>query len=410
MALNTLWTIAYRDLLRNRRRSLFTGLAVALGLALIIMMSGFIAGVLESSIQDNIRLNTGHVQIRAASYEDEKQSLMWEDLLENGDALVAQATSMPEVASATQVLWASGVLSNIRESIGLRVTGIDPTAPFHEPVRQGIVAGEFLAPDDRNGILIGQRLADEMGVSVGQRVSLAAGNASGEPEEGIFTVRGLFATGFPGYDETTAFLPLSRAQAFMGTGERASAIVIMLHEQDDAESVAAALAGPGLNILDWRDLNSVLLTAIETGLSFYYLMYGIIIMIVAVIIANTLLMAVFERTREIGILSALGMKGRHIRLMILLEAATLALVGIAVGIILGSIVVTVLSRTGIPIGEASSQLMGQSMTFGTTLYPGFVPADILTLSAWMLAIVLLVSLYPAWYASRMEPIAALHAL
>jgi ABC-type lipoprotein release transport system permease subunit len=220
----------------------------------------------------------------------------------------------------------------------------------------------------------------------------------------------LFATGFPGYDESTAFLPLSRAQSFTATGDRASAIVIRLYEQEDAEMVAAALAGPGVQTLDWRDLNSILLTAIETGISFYYLMYGIIILIVAVIIANTLLMAVFERTREIGILSALGMKGRHIRLMILVEAATLALAGIAAGILLGSVVVTYLSRVGIPIGDSSSQLMGQGMTFGTTMYTSFVPADILSLSLWMLAIVLLVSLYPAWYASRLEPVTALQAL
>jgi ABC-type lipoprotein release transport system permease subunit len=410
MALNKLWTIAYRDLLRNRRRSFFTALAVALGLALIIFMSGMIAGMLESSIQDSIRLNTGHVQIRAESYEEEKQSLLWRDLLDDTDVLLAQANGMSEVEAATQVLWASGVLSNIEESIGLQVKGIDPSSPIYDPVRQGMVAGEYLAPDDRRGILIGQRLADEMGVSGGQRVSLAAGNASGQAEEGIFIVRGLFATGFPGYDESTAFLPLSRAQSFMGTGERASAIVIRLHEQDDAEAVAAALAGPGLQTLDWRDLNSVLLTAIETGISFYYLMYGIIILIVAVIIANTLLMAVFERTREIGILSALGMKGRHIRLMILVEAATLALVGIAAGILLGTLLVLYISKTGIPIGDSSSQLMGDAMTFGTTMYTSFVPADILSLSAWMLAIVLLVSLYPAWYASRLEPVTALQAL
>lgn len=409
MALNKLWVIAYRDLLRNRRRSFFTMIAVAFGLALIIFMSGFIAGMLESSLQDNIRLNTGHVQVRADSYEEEKQSLLWRDLLDDADALLAQVNGMSEVETATQVLWASGVLSNIQESVGLRVTGIDPSSPIHDPVRQGLVAGEYLAPDDRSGILIGQRLADQMGVSVGQRVSLAAGNANGQPEEGLFTVRGLYATGFPGYDESTVFLPLSRAQAFMGTGERASAIVIMLHQQEDAEGVAAALAGPGLSTLDWMDLNSVLLTVVETGLSFYYLLYGIVILIVAVIIANTLLMAVFERTREIGILSALGMKGRQIRLMILLEAAILALVGIAIGIFLGSAVVTYLSNTGIYIGDASSTIV-QGITLGTTMYTSFVPADILSLSTWMLAIVLLVSLYPAWYASRLEPVTALQAL
>jgi ABC-type lipoprotein release transport system permease subunit len=87
MALNKLWIIGYRDLIRNRRRSFFTALAVAFGLALIIFMSGMISGMLESSIQDSIRLNTGHVQVRAESYEEEKLSLLWRDLLDNPEII-----------------------------------------------------------------------------------------------------------------------------------------------------------------------------------------------------------------------------------------------------------------------------------------------------------------------------------
>ena len=409
MTLSKLWVIAYRDLGRNRRRSGLTLTSVALGLALLIFMSGMVNGVWQSALQDSIRLQTGHVQLRAASYEEQKLSLLRGDLLDNTDDLLARANQMSEVEFATPVLWAGGVLSTIHESTNLKVSGIDPTSPLHDPIRKGLVAGEFLTPDSRGEILMSRSLAKGMGIGVGNRVSLAVGNPEGQPDEGIFTIRGLFDTGFPSYDDNTVFMPLSQAQAFTRAGDRSSAIVIMLHDQDDADKVAAALQSPGISALTWEDLNEIFLEAMKTGIVFYYIMYGIVILIVAVIIANTLLMAVFERTREMGILAALGMKRQQIMVLFLFEAAILALVGIVIGIVLGSLGVAYLANVGIDIGTAAAQSV-EGIVFGTTMTGKFVPGEVISLSLWMLGIILLVSLYPAWYAARLEPVKALHTL
>ena len=110
MPLSKLWILAYRDLGRNRRRSLFTLLGVALGLALLIVMNGFVAGIMEDSLQNSIRLRTGHIQIRANSYEEEKRSLQAKDLLANPAAIVAQASALSEVQAAAPVLWASAIV------------------------------------------------------------------------------------------------------------------------------------------------------------------------------------------------------------------------------------------------------------------------------------------------------------
>jgi ABC-type lipoprotein release transport system permease subunit len=408
MALGKLWVIAYRDLGRNRRRSVLTLLAVALGLALLIVWNGLISGGVEDALQNSIRLKTGHVQIRAASYQEEKLSLLSKDLLDNTDVLTARANAMSEVKAVAPVLWASGILSTIDESVGLQVYGIDTGSQLYTPIWQALVAGQFLTPDDRGGMLIGKRLADSLGVGVGQKVNLAIVNADGQPDEGTFTIRGLFATGIPGYDENTVFMPLSKAQAFTRSGERASAIVITLHQQDDADEVAAALQGAGTAALTWRDLNELLLNALDTARGFYVMLDAIVMLVVAVIIANTLLMAVFERIREMGILAALGMKGRQILLMFLLEAFTLGLAGVLVGIALGSAGVAYLSRVGLYVGEIGAS--AENITYGTRMYAHFVPGDILSLSAWTLVITLLASLYPAWFAARMEPVEALHTL
>ncbi|MDX1414070.1 MAG: FtsX-like permease family protein [Candidatus Promineifilaceae bacterium] len=409
MAIKQFWVIAFRDLIRNRRRTLLTLLAVALGMMVLILMSGLIAGIIADGLRENIRLNTGHIQLRNDSYEIEKLSLLSRDLLQDIDVLTAQAEALNEVQSAAPILWSSGVLSTVRESTGLQVTGIDPRDEFHAPVRDGMIAGEYLTADGRGQILIGQRLADDMNIGVGDRVSLAMGNADGQVEEAIFTVAGLFNTGILSYDQNTVIMPLAQAQTFTNSGNRASSIIVVLKDREDTAQVAAALESSGIQVLTWEDLNALLLTLMEQAGVFYYILYFIVILVVAVLIANTLLMSVFERTREIGILASLGMKKRQIMLMILFEAVILALIGVAGGLVLGAAFIAYLSRVGIAF---SADAMGtiEGVALGSRMYPAFSATDALLLSLLMFLIVSLVSVYPAWYASRLEPVKALHAL
>lgn len=408
MAFGKLWVIAYRDLLRNRRRSLLTMLAVALGLALLIVLNGYIAGVLEDSLQNSIRLQTGHIQLRAQSYTEEKVSLQWQDLLDQPEDLATRASALPAVQAAAPVLWATGMLNTIDEASGVRVYGIDTTSALYTPIQNGIIAGAYLAADDRNGILIGQNLANSLGVGIDQKVSLTIVDADGAPIEGIFTVRGLFSTGIPSYDDSALFMPLDKAQAFTRTERHASAIMMLLHQQVDADAVAATLATPGITALTWRDLNAILLQTMTTGMSFYIILDAIVMLIVAVLIANTLLMAVFERIREMGILAALGMKGSQIRTMFLLEATILGLVGIAVGLGIGCAGVAYLATAGIPVGDMGKAADG--IALGTVLYARFVPGTFAALSGATLIVILLASLYPAWFAARLEPVDALRSV
>jgi len=404
-----LWKIAIRDLGRNKRRSGLTLVAVALGLGLLIVTSGFIEGSVAGSIENNIRVQTGHVQIREESYDEGKVSLKWEDLLNDTQGLVAQARTLAGVRVATPVLWASGILSTREESAGVRVFGIDPLSEASAPFQEGVTSGQFLTPDDRGGVLMGQRLAESLGVSVGDNVSLLVNTADEQPDEAVFTIRGLYNTRIPAYDEATVFLPLAKAQAFTRTEGRASAILILLHHQEDADAVASVLSAPGLNVLTWHDLNQLILQAVETSMGMMYLMYLVVLAVVAVVIANTLLMAVFERTREMGILAALGMKGRQIMAMFVLEATTLGVIGIILGILLGSLGVYYLATQGWHIGEMATAASAE-IGYSETIYARFSVSDTVSLSIAELVITLLASLYPAWFAARLEPIDALRAL
>jgi ABC-type lipoprotein release transport system permease subunit len=408
MAFGKLWTIAWRDLGRNRRRSFFSILAVGLGLALLIVMNGFITGYLGSVVENTIRMETGHLQLRALSYESEKTSLLWKDLLESPDALAQQANEMDEVQAAAPVLWASAYLNTRDESVGTRIYGVETTSAIYSPFREAMIGGEFLTPDDRSGILIGKRLADSLNLGVGDTINMAIINSDGQPDESPFTIRGVYSTGIFSYDDSAVLMPLSKAQAFANTGGRASAVTMLLNEEESADAVAAALRSPEVNTLTWKSLNELLLQTFDAATSFYVYMYGIVILIVAVIIANTLLMAVFERIREIGILSALGMKSRQIRLMFLLEAAILGIFGVILGNLIGAAGVAYLAANGIPTGDMGAA--AADLAIGASLNAEFNPGGMLSLSAWTLIITLLASLYPAWYAARQEPAHALHSL
>src|SRR5512145_1346211 len=230
--------MAFRDLGRNRRRSFFSSLAVAIGLALLLLMASFIEGEMGSALELAIRLQSGHLQVRAKSYDESKSSLKWETLIENPDQVAAQIAALDPVKVATPRLFASGIVSVRGESAGVRVYGIDPLSAANAPYREGMLSGEFITPDDREGILIGRPLAEKLGLKVGDALNLSVNTANGNVDEQVFTVRGIYSTETNGFDTATVFLPLSKAQAIGQAENHASTILVLLNNTDETEAVA----------------------------------------------------------------------------------------------------------------------------------------------------------------------------
>ncbi|MCB0024995.1 MAG: ABC transporter permease, partial [Caldilinea sp.] len=285
--------------------------------------------------------------------------------------------------------------------------GIEPDSAFYDPIRASLVGGNFIEANDRGGVMIGKRMADSLGLKLGENVSLTTINADGVPEEGIFAIRGIFDSGVLVYDEATVFMPIAKAQSFALTGDRASTIIMLLHDENDADQVAAAVTAPDLQALTWRELNAVFLETMGTAMSFYWILDGIVMLIVAVIIANTLLMAVFERIREMGILSALGMKRRQVMQMMIFEASIISLAGIILGLAIGLGFVALLTQNGFVMGEMAGST--PTIPLSAVVYAKFAPETFAWLAVWTFIIALLASLYPAWFAARLEPVKALHA-
>lgn len=395
--------MALRNLGRNRRRSFFSALALAMGLALLLLLAAFIQGEFGSTLETTIRLQSGHLQVRAKTYDESKTSLKWQDLIENPAQIAAQIASLEPVAVATPRLFASGIVSVGNVTNGVRVFGIDPLSEANAPYREGVLSGEFLAPDDREGILIGYPLAESLGLKVGDRLSLSVNTSNGDVDEQIFIVRGIYSTKTGGFDRFTVFLPLAKAQAITRTENHASTILILLKDEAQTGAVAAAISSPNYQVLTWEEMNKLILQTEQMSKGYINILYLIVLAITASVIVNTLVMAVFERTREIGILASLGMKGRQIMAMFLAESSLLAVGGIIMGLILGGLAVAYFTKYGFYIGN-----MGVTgILLGDTIYTELTLRDTVNLTILSFIITLLAGLYPAVMASRLDPIEAL---
>ena len=398
--------MAFRDLGRNRRRSFFSALAVGGGLALLILMASVVEGEMGGALENTIRLQSGHIQIRAATYDENKSSLKWEDLVANPDELAAKIAAFDQVEAATPRLYASGFLSSGTQSAGAKITGIDPLSPASDPYREGLISGQYLSPDDRDAVLIGRPMAEKLNLDIGDNVGLSLNTADGTVQNQTFIVKGIYTTNTFGFDSSTVFLPLAKAQAMTQTENHASTIFVLLKDTSMTDTVAAALSvSSNLQIKTWKDLNSLFVEWEDIAQSYIGFLYMIILAISVSVIINTLIMSVYERTREIGILSAIGMRGGRIMMLFLSESTLLAIGGVILGLILGVLATMYFNVNGFYVGNMG--LSGIAIT--DTVYAKLTTENLINLTIMTFVATILAGLYPAIMASRMQPVEALRA-
>ncbi|HEX2697588.1 MAG TPA: ABC transporter permease [Anaerolineales bacterium] len=400
-----LFKMAFRDLGRNKRRTILSALAVAVGMSLLLLMAATVAGEIRGALENSLKLQSGHLQIRAETYDENKVSLKWEDLIQNPDQIVAQVKTLPQVAVATPRLFASGIITRNDNSRGVQVMGIDPASDANQPFREGVVAGDFLSADDREGIVIGQPLAEKFNVTVGDQINLLVNTSNGSVNEQNFTVRGIYTTNNYLYDQDTVFMPLEKAQTITGTENHASTIFVLLKDREQSDAVAAALQSSGYKIETWQKMNELIVEFNNFASAYMVILYLIVLAITATVVTNTLVMAVFERTREIGVLSAIGMKGSRIMAQFLAEAFLIATAGVTGGLILGGLFVAYATKYGFNIGNIGAS----GIMIGDTIYAHLNVQDAIALTITAYVVTLIASLYPALLAARMEPVEALHA-
>jgi len=401
--------LAWRNIWRHRRRSLIVASAMALGLGLMMFYDGLMSGFDQAIYGNAIKVLGGNIQIHAKGFltETGQTPLL---PLPDPEAAVREALAQPLVQTATQRIITSGMVTSAEGAFGVSITGIEPENEHDVSLpAQNVVNGRFLNSDDGDLIFIGKGLAEAMGVSVNDRITMVGQSTHEQTRRRTMTIVGIYDLGMPEFEKTAIYISLGEAQDLFDLSGQSTEIAIVLKQLGEEPKVIAALEPilPEYEIDTWRNNYPELLAAITTKNGVMNI-FGVIIMMIAGIgILNMLLMAVYERTREIGLLGALGLKPRQISYLFILEGIMLGLVGVAAGVVFGLLINGLLRMVGLDFSAMSTATEYMALISGR-IYPSWGLEKLLSRSLTVAIISALAALAPAFEAARREPAAALH--
>jgi ABC-type lipoprotein release transport system permease subunit len=401
--------LAWRNIWRHSRRTLIVVLAMGLGLAMMMMYDGLIAGFDQAIYGNAIKVLGGNIQIHAESYNAEEE-LDPLTPLENDQAVVTAALAQPQVLAATRRINTGGLASSREGAFGVNIIGIEPEKEQEVNLAaQFVVSGRYLTSEDGDVVFIGKGLADAMGVQVGDRFTLAGQASHEQTRNRTMTVVGIYDLGMPDIEKQTIYVSLREAQDLYGLNGQSTEVAITLKKLGEEGRVIDALqpALPGYEIQSWDTNFPQLRAAIETKSGVMNIFSVIILMIAGIGILNLLLMAVYERTREIGILGALGLKPRQISLLFILEGTMMGLVGVVAGVVLGLTFNGLFRQVGFDYSSFSSLTTYMALISGR-IYPEWGVDKLLGRALTVAIIAALAALIPAREASHHEPAEALH--
>jgi len=398
--------LAWRNLWRNRRRSLIILVSIIIGVLAMDYSGNFARGTMKQMVDNQLGTHIAHVQVHAKGFNDNK---VVQNFMEFSDSLIANVRACPNVLSASRRTVIFGLLSSASSSAGVLLIGVVPqeeerVTTIHQLVREGRYLGT-----GANEIVISKRLAQTLDIGLGDRVVAMASALDGTVGSQMFRVVGLYESSSLSFDRMYVYVPLAMAQSVLHVGGRIAEVAVVAQSPDSARSVAHELRSElnaSYEVLSFHDIMPSLLSQVETVdklMIVFYLLIGAAMMFG---IVNTMLMSVFERIREIGVLISIGMKSRQIIVMIELEALLLGLVGVVVGLGMSLILNGILSQTGVDLSVFSSGLAAFGMA--AIVYPVMSAGALIQEALMVFAVCLAAAVYPAMRAVRLEPVRAIY--
>ncbi len=404
-----LFKMAWRNMWRNWRRTLIATVAIVLSLILLIFFEAIIDGFDQVVYGNAVKLYGGNVMIHAPGYR-EKASRLPMLPLEDTDAVLAAVRSQPNVLAASRRIITGGLVSNRAASHAVSITAIEPQ--IEAPVSlaaENITAGRFLTPEDGDHIVIGLALATKLNVTVGDRVSLLGRRKDESMRQRTMTIVGIFDLGLGEAEKSMLYMNLPTAQELYNLRGQETELAVILEKvgQEDALVNAIAPDFPNHEVDSLTTLHPEFKEAMETDRLAMLFIGGIMLAMAAIGILNLMMMAVFERTREMGVLAAMGMKGRQVMALFILEGAFIGFVGAVIGGILSWLLVMAVSQQGIDLSFIQDSGEFYAM-LGDRMYPAIRVTTIVQFGLTAVAIGALAALFPARQAARQEPAESLH--
>jgi ABC-type lipoprotein release transport system permease subunit len=401
--------LAWRNIWRHRRRTLIIVLAMSMTLALMMFYDGLMNGFTDVIYGNAVKVLGGNIQVHAEGYRAQASST---PLLPLADpqAVVQAAQANPLVLAATQRINTGGLVTNREGTFAVGITGVEPENELKvNIIGQYVKAGRNLTSSDGDVVLIGKGLADAMNVQVGDRITLVGRSQHEQMRQRTMTVVGIFDLGMADIEKQTVYISLGEAQSLYNLDGQSTEVAVFLKKLGQEGAVIKSLKSglSGYEIESFEANYPNLASAINTKGGVMNIFSMIIIAIAGVGILNLLLMAVYERTREIGMLGALGLKPRQISLLFILEGTMIGLVGVAVGIVFGLAINGALMKVGLDF-SAYSTLTSYMALIKDRVYPTWGVEKLLMRASMVAIISALASLIPAIEAGRREPAEALH--
>jgi putative ABC transport system permease protein len=397
-----LLSLAWRNIWRNRRRTTISLLALAMGVMAIVALHSFRISANDEIIRAATRGMVGDLQVHGAGYQDTPE--MATVVTAPAAVEAAVATALPAARCEKRVIGA-GLASAREVATAVLVMGIEPMNPGTRGALT-IASGRGLGAPAREAV-IGTGLASELGVALGGELVLVGQAADGSVANERFTVVGTADTGSTEANASAVFLELTDAQSLFVLGEAVHQVIVRLPPGGDPVAASGRLrtaVDPALEVLPWTQILPELKSSIDSKARNMRIVDVIVFLIVALGVLNTMTMATFERTRELGVLGALGTRRRRILGMILLETVLLGLIGFAVGVALAWVAL-------LAIGQASTGAFGAGGILGVRMPEAIrvtVRAAPVVSAAVVAALTMLAGgLLPAIRAARLRPVDAM---
>ncbi len=399
--MKTIITISWRNVWRNKSRSITILLAIAFGLWGGIFATSISAGMMNQRFRTSIEMQVSHLQIHNPQFlKDDNVKFS----IPRAEAIIAHLNADTTVKAFSARTISNGMLSTATLTKGIKILGVDA---IHEAVTTQlstcVIEGNYLSDKGRNPVLIGQKLADKLKLEIGSRVVMTFTDLEGEIVSASFRVEAIYRTSNTMLDETRAYVRQQDLQNLIGA-EIVNEIAVLLKDIDGVNPYISHLKAefPENEIRSWGQISPDLLYMNEMAGETLLVLLVIIMLALAFGLLNTMLMTVFERTRELGMLMAVGMNKTKVFIMILLETAFLTITGAIAGGILSAVTIYLTGRTGIDLSSVGGDSLNDygidSMVY-PALFPGFF-TDILVL---VLLTSILSAVYPAYKALKLKP-------
>ena len=399
--------LAYRNFFRNTRRSLISGLSVALAITAIIFARSYIRGIFQNMTGNVVKLVSGHITIKTKEYERRERLIP----LSESFALskeIYDALPDKEIQLASPRIKFGVLLGEEELSIPALGFAIDPEKERNiAGLQKRLIDGEYLRTGQREAIL-GKGLAERLGMTVGDTLTVITRTAYDSPTGLNFVIKGIYQTGIGGMDRNIFYIPFDIGQAMLDLEGRTTELVILLNNPQKAVEIARSITlGDEYAVTSY--MQNAILRWVNLAEAIYSFFYVIILLVACSAIANTMLMIVFERTKEIGMMKALGLNNISIVGLLTIEAAIIGVVGSFFGTIGGTAFSYWLKYEGIDISMVSSTASAD-MPFGPIIYLAPTPFIIATAFLLGLLVTIIVALLPISRVTRINPAKALKTI